>query len=91
MRETGKGAWVPNAVFDTDADLAFFDGEDSMDGILPDKVQKWLGIESNNPQTDEPKPPHPTAFDSTVASLNDHGYTFQQIRDILAKKYGIEE
>lgn len=61
---------------------------DSIQNVLPEKVQKWLGIRDKGQLNQEfPIPAdcidsHKYDFDLLTA-LNDTGYTFEQIADII--------
>lgn len=57
--------------------------------VLPTSVQNWLGVDDTNPVLDMPPSVylHPQDDEAShardVASLNDEGFTFDQIADLI--------
>lgn len=49
--------------------------------VLPEDVQNWLGLATNNGHTVQPVDTHY----SSLMHLNDNGYSFDQIADIIEK------
>lgn len=68
---------------------------DDEENVLPNRVRWWAGVKEHNPNVPEPyaeKIHHedheyePESF-SYLAELNDNGYTFDEIADIIEKHY----
>jgi hypothetical protein len=70
---SGLGEWDDN-------DYYFIDDEHKSDEELPPPVQEWLGL-TDNPLVDLP------ADGRNIAELNDDGYKFEEIADIIEKEF----
>ena len=57
-------------------DIVLYDGKEA---FLPDKVQTWLGVYSNNGEYDA---------DNSLAALNDGGAWFEYIANVIERKFG---
>ena len=47
-------------------------------GVLPAKVERWAGLDNENPMVRTAE-----GYDSSLASLNDDGYSFGAIADLI--------
>lgn len=86
---SGKGRWVEcldmsNLGYDTPGQRAGWDRQVSgpyyaETSFLPHEVTDWLGWKNRNPVV--------TSDGRTLASLNDAGYSFAQIADLIENNY----
>ena len=69
-----------------DCDYFYFDGESE---FLPESVKEWAQLSANNPQVKvklEDKEDARFYFDE-IANLNDAGYSFTQLAEIIDKQF----
>jgi hypothetical protein len=82
-RTTGQGSWDPERIqgyFTYSGDRQT--GVDS--GSLPYDVSVWASTNSSDPEVSLVPIPEQTSDFTTLAGLNDdHGYTFNQIADVI--------
>jgi hypothetical protein len=77
-RETGNGNWLT----DGNEDL-YVVGKESERGALPKSVQNWLGTRSANPSTSVTREDFPLS----LAELNDDGWSFEKIADLIEREW----
>lgn len=52
-------------------------------GLLPYEVQTWAGLINRNPNTTE----SPEGYPRSMAELNDNGWTFEEIADVIERDF----
>ena len=82
VKETGKAEWevyrLVNQEYGILGNTAF----------LPEEVAEWAGLNSGNPGYNDPE--HPEAYSGgvvTLSNLNDKGYTFDEIKQVIQKHF----
>lgn len=73
-------------VHDSTIVVTVFGANEANEAVLPADVMEWLGLLDNNPVIDFPNGDAPRAGTS-VAELNDKGWSFDQIADAI-EAYG---
>lgn len=77
-KETGEGEWIE------EYGMAKFKIHDvSEAGVLSPVVRQWAGLPDYNPSVRLPSEAVGESYITSVAELNDNGYTFAQIADLI--------
>lgn len=83
-----KHGVIPEPTLEPNASVYYYIDEsvqDSYDAWLPPKVKEWAGIEADEGRMPEPLPFKNDEKGTTnnLTGLNDNGYTFAEIADII--------
>lgn len=64
--------------------------EDKSRNYLPLSVQRWLGVDSPNPRVSDPRKgvdDDEIAFKTHLANLNDEGFSFKEIAELIRAEW----
>lgn len=83
-RETGQGEWRERPGFETR--LEFHEEGGKHGSVLPLSVQRWLGVSNCDGTFVSSRDQLGRALLNTLVGLNDGGYTFDQIADVIVER-----
>jgi hypothetical protein len=83
VKETGKAEWDDKHY--RNENYTIFGEEE----LLPYEVAEWAGLDEQNPFYIDPEHPKAEPDDNGVylTVLNDRGYTFEEIKQVIAKHF----
>lgn len=82
VKETGKAEWEDNHYYNQNY-IILGKGEH-----LPHEVVEWAGLDSENPSFIDPEHPEAESNDAVyLTNLNDKGYTFEEIKQVIKKHF----